>query len=569
MLSLPPLAKNFLKHLISERFSSTDTESNGKFDGVILKPLEKGSSAKIRLPSLRNDISRSAEDGEALHLAAKERTSSGRARKEREIKLKDFKVAIDVAETIGNDFVNTKSLFKLSARDNYRVDSISNTKLFWTDEKGKVVLWNEEMVKCTSIPAFEALGKPLQDLVHSNYRAEVLLCLESITRTEAPPTFKICFQSQNKVKHTILHAAPRRANIHTVIGGLFIAEEVLSNHFDPLYMRSGSGEGFQRLLFGVNVKVFGVDANMRFDVWNEKISSASGYYPETILGASIKETAFCVDMEGFEPILQAALAGQETCKYELTYCTSEDHSAKNVVEVDVLSRKDSNGNVIGVLCVGLDHTADDEKSEALESAKKALSRAMEQLKKEKKIAAEAGEKEARSAALLDMKRRFVRGVGHEIRTPLNVVYAGLQLLETKLEGIVDIDILDIILDLKQSCRDAVDILDDLLSYEKIDSNLLLIEKTPLDIRSFVKESLRPFAVQARLSQVSIRYFDTAIATSEGGSDRNPKEALGPMVDVDKHKVGQVHTALFLLIAFSIILFNLFITGSAKPHIKCC
>ena len=57
--------------------------------------------------------------------------------------------------------------------------------------------------------------------------------------------------------------------------------------------------------------------------------------------------------------------------------------------------------------------------------------------------------------MLDLKRRFVRGVGHEIRTPLNVVFSGLEFLESRLEGLVDKDVMDIIADIKLSCRDSI------------------------------------------------------------------------------------------------------------------
>jgi signal transduction histidine kinase len=123
------------------------------------------------------------------------------------------------------------------------------------------------------------------------------------------------------------------------------------------------------------------------------------------------------------------------------------------------------------------------------------------------------------------------------RTPLNVVYAGLQFLETRLQGLVDGDILDIIADIKLSCRDSINVLDDLLAYEKMDSELLQIEKSPLDIRSFVQESLRPFAVQAKLSNVTIRYHDSAPVRPI--TDKSQSLTAAPYVAADNHKIGQV------------------------------
>jgi signal transduction histidine kinase len=134
---------------------------------------------------------------------------------------------------------------------------------------------------------------------------------------------------------------------------------------------------------------------------------------------------------------------------------------------------------------------------------------------------------------LEMKRNFVRGVSHEIRTPLNIVLAGLQLIENQFASQVSVEVMNLIKEIKQSCRDGVDILDDLLAYEKLEGKLVEAEKEPVSANALVQECLQPFQMQARLNNVSLEYAESLVV----GSEETPCRDL--MVFVDHFKVRQV------------------------------
>ena len=92
---------------------------------------------------------------------------------------------------------------------------------------------------------------------------------------------------------------------------------------------------------------------------------------------------------------------------------------------------------------------------------------------------------------------FVRLVSHEIRTPLNIVIGGLDLLSKKFKDCVeDPEVLDIISDSRSSCDSAVDILSDLLAYEKLDADAMTLEKSLIPVWSLIESSTRPFRMQA-------------------------------------------------------------------------
>lgn len=131
---------------------------------------------------------------------------------------------------------------------------------------------------------------------------------------------------------------------------------------------------------------------------------------------------------------------------------------------------------------------------------------------------------------LDMKSLFVRNVSHEIRTPLNIAVVGLDVLyrarmrshdpnkeeEEMLEEIMD------------SCKVAVTILDDLLSYEKISTGALHLERAPVRLAKLVKSAAALFRIQARGKGVILKVLEHDDVIDDSVE-----------VDVDAGKITQV------------------------------
>lgn len=123
----------------------------------------------------------------------------------------------------------------------------------------------------------------------------------------------------------------------------------------------------------------------------------------------------------------------------------------------------------------------------------------------------------------------MRHVSHEIRTPLNTTIIGLQLLEAELKKpalVRDENLLsDLVADVNTSSVIAVDILNDLLLYEKIEGGLMALELAEVEAWDMIKEVLRVFRIQAKSSQINLEYPDVC--------------ADGYYIKVDKYKLSQV------------------------------
>ena len=102
---------------------------------------------------------------------------------------------------------------------------------------------------------------------------------------------------------------------------------------------------------------------------------------------------------------------------------------------------------------------------------------------------------------LEIKRIFVRYVSHEIRTPLNSAFLGLQFLRGNFIENVELNnqnlhsTIDILDEIKHSVDVAVNILDDLLIYEKLEGNIMQLHSKNLRIHQLVMDSIRPSLLQ--------------------------------------------------------------------------
>ena len=97
--------------------------------------------------------------------------------------------------------------------------------------------------------------------------------------------------------------------------------------------------------------------------------------------------------------------------------------------------------------------------------------------------------------MLQSKKNFVRYISHEIRTPLNTVFMGIQLARTQLAaGHVD-DSGSILHDVEESCVTAVEILNDILLYDKIEDGRMELEKSDVSAKTLVESVADLFMIQ--------------------------------------------------------------------------
>ena len=162
--------------------------------------------------------------------------------------------------------------------------------------------------------------------------------------------FPLCFPSATKGGYRIeilLNATTRRNEHGNIIGMVGIGQDITE--------RIAQEREFSKLIDSANAPIFGVDALGRVNVWNQCVSSLTGFSMLEVHGRSLVDEFVRDDYkDSVTEILNNALKGIETANFEFPLLTSGDH----VVEVllNATSRRDAQDNVIGVVGIGQDIT---------------------------------------------------------------------------------------------------------------------------------------------------------------------------------------------------------------------
>ena len=95
-------------------------------------------------------------------------------------------------------------------------------------------------------------------------------------------------------------------------------------------------------------------------------------------------------------------------------------------------------------------------------------------------------------------------MSHEIRSPLSVVSAGLEILKADLEALrVAGSILDLLSDINFANNNAIEILDDMLQYEHIDSGIFKLELAVSPLQGLFVGRLEAYKYMAAKKDVTL------------------------------------------------------------------
>jgi signal transduction histidine kinase/ActR/RegA family two-component response regulator len=156
--------------------------------------------------------------------------------------------------------------------------------------------------------------------------------------------------------------------------------------------------------------------------------------------------------------------------------------------------------------------------------------------------------------LLDAKRQFMRFVSHEVRTPLNSVCMGLTVIQTELAASLgyssptDVQLLrggelstdskddsskgailewfQLLQEIQSNAQIAVDVLSDLLNYDKIEQGNSSLELTALPICQLIERTTNEFRLPAAKKNIALQ-FRILVGNSSGGEEEEEEEEAAP------------------------------------------
>ena len=140
--------------------------------------------------------------------------------------------------------------------------------------------------------------------------------------------------------------------------------------------------------------------------------------------------------------------------------------------------------------------------------------------------------------MLQLKREFVRYISHEIRSPLNVVHAGLELLRFDLEAAGVIHAVNNLLqDIFVASNTAIEILNEMLQYEHIDSGTFKLECSVLQLVHCFAGRLDSYKYMASKKDIALNVEDFAQVSEFSVTAENPYASM--VLFIDKFRVEQI------------------------------
>ena len=221
------------------------------------------------------------------------------------------------------------------------------------------------------------------------------------------------------------------------LAGLYNVVEMVHQDLDELLAeREQRLAELTQLIDTANAPIFGVDTAGLINEWNQQVAQTSGYSKQEVLGQNLVEDYITQDYkQSVQQVLDQALLGSETDNYQVPLTTKDGRQV--VILLNATTRRDTQGQVIGVVGVGQDITELNRYRQELEhivdqrtaELRQALDDQIEltgELNQARQTAetAQLETEEANQA-----KSRFLSRTSHEIRTPMHGVIGSLDLLQ--------------------------------------------------------------------------------------------------------------------------------------------
>ena len=371
----------------------------------------------------------------------------------------------------------------------------ANAPIFGIDSKGLVNEWNQTSEKITGFKKEEVLGKDLvKTYITEDFREPVKLVLDNALEGKETANYEFpLFTKDGKRVMVLLNSSTRRNSDGEIVGVLGVGQDI--SEMDKLRTEPETiAKELRQFIETANAPIFGIDSKGLVNEWNQTSEKITGFRKEEVLGKDLVKTYITEDYRvSVKLVLDNALEGKETANYEFPLFTKDGKLV--MVLLNSSTRRNSDGEIVGVLGVGQDITILNEYKENLEFKVKARTqelafqndekdkRAAELFIANKELAFQNDEKEKRALELVIAKEKaeesdwlktaFLANMSHEIRTPMNGILGFSELLKKpNLTGQQQQHYIRII---EKSGHRMLNTINDIISISKIESGLMELD----------------------------------------------------------------------------------------------
>ena len=234
-------------------------------------------------------------------------------------------------------------------REYSKLIDTANAPIFGVDTEGRINVWNRCAIRLVGYTAEEVMGHSLvEEFITKDYQASVQAVLDQALHGEETANFEFPLITKAGARiEVLLNATTRRDEQGNVIGVVGIGQDITG--------RIAQEREYSKLIDTANAPIFGVDTHGNVNVWNQCAMRLVGYSTEEVMGHSLVEEFITEDYQGsVQAVLDQALRGKETANFEFPLLTKA--RVRLEVLLNATTRRDEQGNVIGVVGIGQDIT---------------------------------------------------------------------------------------------------------------------------------------------------------------------------------------------------------------------
>ena len=321
---------------------------------------------------------------------------------------KDFNGNIIGVIGIGQDLTLFREANKFKENSLVEYEQLvegANAPIVGVDEYLNINEWNSNIERLTGYSKSDVMNQSIINIILPEHKEDVEKILKRALSGDETSNYQLPFKTtDNKMIELLINSTSRKDFNGNIIGVIGIGQD-LTLFREANKFKENSLVEYEQLVEGANAPIVGVDEYLNINEWNSNIERLTGYSKSDVMNQSIINIILPEHKEDVEKILKRALSGDETSNYQLPFKTTDNKMIELLI--NSTSRKDFDGNIIGVIGIGQDLT---------------------QLKEE--ISSK-----NKSEYELELYQKVISSVMHEVRNPLNVTYQIFDLLKTDLETI--------------------------------------------------------------------------------------------------------------------------------------
>jgi PAS domain S-box-containing protein len=223
------------------------------------------------------------------------------------------------------------------------------------DSQGIVNVWNGEASRITGFSYQETMGKDfVETLVSDSSREKVAKSVRDLFLNRVSTSFEFSIRTlHGSDVELVFNLSPRKNIEGDMVGALGVGQDISQAKKARAEVERTAAE-LRQFVDTANAPIFGTDADGLVNEWNQMTEYISGVRFNNIAGHPLTDVIVMEDREAVSKAVASAVKGIEASNLEFNLQQRDGKRA--TLNVNMTTRRDVNGEILGILAVGQDVT---------------------------------------------------------------------------------------------------------------------------------------------------------------------------------------------------------------------